>query len=108
LKVEGACWRQRYASEPKYLSRWSIGVDRAEIKRVSKYLIEEVKVGRTCQSGWKCQNVFQVDEASDAVACIGGAQRQTELLELIEPEVSTKYQRQSKQSELDKSAACRI
>jgi hypothetical protein len=43
---------------------------------------------------WRQRDVFE------AAACIGGAWRRTELLELMEPEVSTKCQRLSKRSEL--------
>jgi hypothetical protein len=55
-------------------------------------------------------------DALEAEACIRGAWRWTELLELMEPEVSTKRRRQSKRSELVRtgwnlsgvtSAACR-
>jgi hypothetical protein len=56
-------------------------------------------------------------DASKAATCIRGAQRQMELPELMEPDMSTKHWRQSKQSELVgtgwdlsrvTSAACRI
>jgi hypothetical protein len=117
-------WRRRYALE----------VEAAEAER-QRDASEEYGGGQSRQNllaadglirmHWRRAeqsehwNVLQADEASEAlevVACIGGAQRWTELLGLTEPEVSTKRQRWSKWSELIRrgwnlsgvtSAACR-